>query len=64
MILTALREGERFGSVNNARAWLFEAARNTLGDRLRVKQQMTVACQVQLDASDHVQDLVSRPALQ
>lgn len=141
LFLKALRQGERFCSVQNARAWLFEVARNTLADRLRVerhtvelpddlanpvdeveavdaltaclprvlselseedreaitlcdlqgmaqadyaqalglslsaaksrvqrararmKQQMSVACQVQLDASGHVHDFVPRPAL-
>jgi hypothetical protein len=28
-----------------------------------MKQQMSVACQVQLDASGHVHDFVPRPAL-
>ncbi len=36
LFLKALRQGERFCSVHNARAWLFEVARNTLADRLRV----------------------------
>jgi RNA polymerase sigma-70 factor (ECF subfamily) len=31
--------------------------------RARMKQQMTVACQVQLDASGRVHDFVPRPAL-
>jgi len=30
LFLKALRQGERFCSVRNARAWLFEVARNTL----------------------------------
>jgi RNA polymerase sigma-70 factor (ECF subfamily) len=38
LFLKALRQGERFCSVNNARAWLFEVARNTLADRLRVSR--------------------------
>lgn len=38
LFLKALRQGERFCSVINARAWLFEVARNTLADRLRVKR--------------------------
>jgi RNA polymerase sigma-70 factor (ECF subfamily) len=29
LFLKALRQGERFCSVQNARAWLFEVARNT-----------------------------------
>lgn len=36
VFLKALRQGERFCAVRNARAWLFEVARNTLADRLRV----------------------------
>ena len=36
LFIKALRQGERFCSVQNARAWLFEVARNTLADRLRV----------------------------
>ena len=35
LFLKALRQGERFCSVRNARAWLFEVARNTLADHLR-----------------------------
>ena len=36
LFLKALRQGERFCSVRNARAWLFEVARNALADKLRV----------------------------
>ena len=36
LFLKALRQGERFCLVQNARAWLFEVARNTLADHLRV----------------------------
>jgi len=39
LFLKALRQGERFCSVRNARAWLFEVARNTLADRLRVARE-------------------------
>jgi RNA polymerase sigma-70 factor (ECF subfamily) len=39
LFLKALRQGERFCSVQNARAWLFEVARNTLADRLRVARE-------------------------
>lgn len=38
LFLKALRQGERFCSVHNARAWLFEVARNALADRLRVSR--------------------------
>jgi len=40
LFLKALRQGERFCSVQNARAWLFEVARNTLSDHLRVARNM------------------------
>lgn len=36
IFLKTLRQGKRFCAVLNARAWLFEVARNTLADRLRV----------------------------
>jgi RNA polymerase sigma-70 factor (ECF subfamily) len=39
LFLKALRQGERFCAIENARAWLFEVARNTLADRLRVKRE-------------------------
>ena len=39
LFLKALRQGERFCSVHNARAWLFEVARNLLADRLRVTRE-------------------------
>lgn len=38
LFLKALRQGEQFCSVQNARAWLFEVARNALADRLRVQR--------------------------
>lgn len=40
LFLKALRQGERFCSVDNARAWLFEVARNALADRLRLARDM------------------------
>jgi RNA polymerase sigma-70 factor (ECF subfamily) len=40
LFLKALRQGERFCAVENARAWLFEVARNTLADHLRVAHPM------------------------
>jgi RNA polymerase sigma-70 factor (ECF subfamily) len=36
LFLKALRQGDRFCLVQNARSWLFEVARNTLADHLRV----------------------------
>ncbi len=40
LFLKALRQGERFCSLDNARAWLYEVARNALTDRLRLTRQM------------------------
>ncbi len=36
VFLKAVRQGERFCEIVNARAWLFEVARNALADRLRL----------------------------
>ena len=40
LFIKALRQGDRFCSIGNARAWLFEVARNAIADRLRVARQM------------------------
>lgn len=40
LFLKVLHQGGRFCSVQNARAWLFEVARNALADRLRVAREM------------------------
>ena len=40
LFVKALRQGERFCAIGNARAWLFEVARNALADRLRLKREM------------------------
>ena len=36
VFLKAMRQGERFCEIANARAWLYEVARNALADRLRL----------------------------
>ena len=36
VFLKAMRQGERFCAISNARAWLFEVARNAVADRLRL----------------------------
>ncbi len=36
LFLRALRQGQRFCDLQNARAWLFEVARNLLADHFRV----------------------------
>lgn len=38
LFLKALRQGERFCALHNARAWLFEVARNLMADRLRLRR--------------------------
>lgn len=40
LFLKALRQGERFCEIVNARAWLFEVARNALADKLRVARDL------------------------
>ena len=57
LFLKALRQGECFCSVHNARAWLFEVARNTLADRLRVARH-TVALPDDLSAPIDETDMV------
>lgn len=40
IFLKALRQGSRFCALVNARAWLFEVARNTLTDQLRRRESV------------------------
>jgi RNA polymerase sigma-70 factor (ECF subfamily) len=40
LFLKALRQGEHFCAIDNARAWLFEVARNLVADQLRVARDM------------------------
>jgi RNA polymerase sigma-70 factor, ECF subfamily len=40
VFLKAMRQGERFCAITNARAWLYEVARNALADRLRLARNM------------------------
>lgn len=39
LFLKALRQDKKFCQIGNARAWLFEVARNALADRLRLKKE-------------------------
>ena len=39
VFLKAVRQGERFCAILDARAWLYEVARNTLADRLRLARK-------------------------
>ena len=38
LFLKALRQDKTFCQIENARAWLYEVARNALADRLRLKK--------------------------
>ncbi len=38
LFLKAMCQGRKFCDIGNARAWLFEVARNALADRLRLKK--------------------------
>jgi RNA polymerase sigma-70 factor (ECF subfamily) len=40
LFIKAMRQGERFCEIANARAWLFEVARNAMADRLRQRRDM------------------------
>ena len=40
VFLKAMRQGERFCAIVDARAWLYEVARNTVADRLRLAREM------------------------
>lgn len=39
LFLKALRQDRKFCQIENARAWLFEVARNALADHLRLKRE-------------------------
>lgn len=39
IFVKALKQSEKFCSVENARAWLFQVARNALADRLRLARE-------------------------
>ena len=39
LFLKALRQDKKFCEIRNARAWLFEVARNAIADRLRLKKE-------------------------
>jgi RNA polymerase sigma-70 factor, ECF subfamily len=38
LFIKAMRQGERFCAIENARAWLFAVARNVVADRLRLER--------------------------
>lgn len=39
LFLKAMRQDRKFCELDNARAWLFEVARNALADRLRLQKE-------------------------
>jgi RNA polymerase sigma-70 factor, ECF subfamily len=39
VFLKAMRQGQRFCNIANARAWLFEVTRNALADHLRARRE-------------------------
>jgi RNA polymerase sigma-70 factor (ECF subfamily) len=39
LFLKAMRQDKKFCQIENARAWLYEVARNALADRLRLKKE-------------------------
>lgn len=39
LFLKAMRQDKQFCEIGNARAWLFEVARNAIADRLRLKKE-------------------------
>ena len=62
LFLKALRQGERFCMVRNARAWLFEVARNALADHWRVARhtvQLPDDLLAPVDVADAVDSLTA-----
>lgn len=57
VFLKAMRQGERFCAITNARAWLYEVARNALADRLRLARN-TVELPENLSADSEEADAV------
>lgn len=53
VFIKALRQGERFCDIENARAWLFEVTRNALADQLR-RSRETVELPDDLHATEEV----------
>ncbi len=53
IFVKAMRQGEKFCALNNARAWLFEVARNAIADHYRLQRD-----QVELpnDLAIHVEE--------
>lgn len=54
LFLKALHQDKKFCAIGNARAWLFEVARNALADRLRLKRE-------QVELPDNLADEPDEP---
>jgi RNA polymerase sigma-70 factor (ECF subfamily) len=57
LFVKAMRQGEKFCAISNARAWLFEVARNAVADRFRLQREM-----IELPA-DLIGETDERPAV-
>jgi RNA polymerase sigma-70 factor (ECF subfamily) len=55
LFLKALRQDGKFCQIENARAWLFEVARNAIADRLRLKKD-------QVELPDDLAQVTDEPA--
>lgn len=60
LFVKAMRQGERFCAIANARAWLFEVARNALADRLRLKRD---TIELPADLASEVEDVATVDSL-
>ncbi len=56
VFLKAMRQGERFCTIENARAWLFEVTRNAVADQLRRHHDS-----IPLPEDVHMEDTVAAP---
>lgn len=56
LFLKALRQGTRFCDIHNARAWLFEVARNLLADQFRLAHNMV---ELPEDLEVHAEDIAT-----
>lgn len=54
LFIKALRQGARFCDVRNARAWLFEVARNLLADSLRVARDTVELPETLIDETEEL----------
>jgi RNA polymerase sigma-70 factor (ECF subfamily) len=60
LFVKAMRQGERFCAIANARAWLFQVARNALADRMRLKRE---TIELPADLASEVEDVATVDSL-